>query len=174
LIAATHPIDRAGSQADDHSSEAISNGHHLHLSDILVALLARYNVHRKLGFQLPSPRRWFLRLSSSRWHLMPHIVIRPSFIKDLDGLRRSSRKHYQRASEVLLEIQRDIEPSAPRRADNRIPKCYKYELPDGYRLVLQLGDSGATMVALAVGKHDHVDSFLNGHRGYVFDEKPAS
>jgi superfamily I DNA/RNA helicase/mRNA-degrading endonuclease RelE of RelBE toxin-antitoxin system len=102
---------------------------------------------------------------------MPHVVLRPSFAKDLDGLKRSSRKHYQRASEVLLEIQRDTEPSAPRRAETRIPKCYKYELPDGYRLVLQLGDSGSTMVALVVGTHDHVESFLDGHRGYVFDEK---
>ena len=33
------------------------------------------------------------------------------------------------------------------------------------------GDSDATMVALVVGTHDHVDSFLDGHKGYVFDEK---
>lgn len=102
---------------------------------------------------------------------MPHITIRPSFSKDLDGLRRSSRKHYQRACEILLEIQRDIEPSAPRRAESRIPKCYKYELPDGYRLVLQRGDTDAIMMALVVGTHDHVESFLDGHKGYVFDER---
>jgi superfamily I DNA/RNA helicase len=102
---------------------------------------------------------------------MPHVTLRPSFSKDLDGLRRSSRKHYQRACEILLEIQRDIEPSAPRRAETRIPKCHKYELPDGYRLVLQRGDSDGIMVALVVGTHDHVESFLDGHKGYVFDEK---
>ena len=102
---------------------------------------------------------------------MPHIILRPSFSKDLDGLRRSSRKHYQRASEILLEIQRDVEPSAARRAETRIPKCYKYELPDGYRLVLQQSDSNAAMVALVVGTHDHVESFLDGHKGYVFDKK---
>jgi superfamily I DNA/RNA helicase len=102
---------------------------------------------------------------------MPHITLRPSFSKDLDGLRRSSRKHYQRACEILMEIQRDIEPSAPRRAETRIPKCVKYELPDGYRLVLQRGDSEATMVALVAGTHDHVESFLDGHKGYVFDQK---
>lgn len=70
-----------------------------------------------------------------------------------------------------MEIQRDIEPSAPLRAESRIPKCVKYELQDGYRLVLQQGDSAAIMVALAVGTHDHVDSFLDGHKGYVFDQK---
>lgn len=102
---------------------------------------------------------------------MPRITLRPSFSKDLDGLRRSSRKHYQRACEILMELQRDIEPSAQRRAETRIPKCTKYELPDGHRLVLQRGDSDATLVALVVGTHDHVDSFLDGHKGYVFDER---
>src|SRR5580700_3405107 len=100
---------------------------------------------------------------------MPRIILRPSFSKDLDGLRRSARKQYQRASEILLEIQRDIEPSAARRADSRIPKCEKFELPDGYRLVLQRSDSDDAMVALVVGTHDHVDSFLDGYKGYVFD-----
>ena len=70
-----------------------------------------------------------------------------------------------------MELQRDLTPSAPRRAESRIPKCYKYELPDGYRLVLQESDSGATMVGLVVGKHDYVESFLDGHKGYVFDSK---
>jgi hypothetical protein len=102
---------------------------------------------------------------------MPRIVLRPSFSKEMDGLRRSSRKHYQRACEIILEIQQDIEPSAPRRAESRIPKCQKFELPDGYRLVFQQGESAATMVALVVGTHDHVTAFLDGHKGFVFDEK---
>lgn len=46
-----------------------------------------------------------------------------------------------------MEIQRDLEPSAQRRAETRIPKCAKYELLDGYRLVLERGDSDAIMVA---------------------------
>ena len=102
---------------------------------------------------------------------MPHITLRPRFSKDMDGLKRSSRKHYQRACEILVEIQQDIEPSAPRRAETRIPKCTKYELPDGYRLVLQRGDFDVTIVALAIGTHDHVELFLDGHKGYVFNEK---
>lgn len=102
---------------------------------------------------------------------MPRIILRPSFSKDLDGLRRASRKNYQKASEILLELQRDVEPTAPRRSETRIPKCEKFELQDGYRLVLQRGDSDDVMVALVVGTHDHVDSFLDGHKGYVFDEK---
>jgi superfamily I DNA/RNA helicase len=100
---------------------------------------------------------------------VPRIILRPSFSKDLDGLRRNARKVYQRASEVLLELQRDLEPTATRRAETRLAKCEKFELPDGYRLVLQRSDSDDAMVALVVGTHDHVDSFLDGHKGYVFD-----
>ena len=102
---------------------------------------------------------------------MPKVTLRQTFTKDLDGLRRSSRKHYQRACEILLELQRDKEPSAQRRSESRIPECVKYELPDGYRLVLQRAEKGGALVALAVGTHDHVESFLDGHKGYVFDPK---
>lgn len=102
---------------------------------------------------------------------MARIILRPSFSKDLDGLRRSSRRHYLKASEILLDIQRDVTPSVPRRAETRIPKCEKFELSDSHRLVLQRGDSDDAMVALVVGTHDHVDSFLDGHKGYVFDGK---
>ena len=36
-------------------------------------------------------------------------------------------------------------------------------------MVLQRSDTGNAMVALVVGSHDHIDSFLDGHKGYVFD-----
>jgi hypothetical protein len=51
---------------------------------------------------------------------MPRITLRPSFTKDLDGLKRASRKDYQRACEILTEIQPDVEPSASRRAETRL------------------------------------------------------
>lgn len=102
---------------------------------------------------------------------MPKITLRPTFSRDLDGLRRSARKQYQRASEIILELQREQEPSAPRRSESRIPNCVKYELPDGYRLVLQKSDDDAELIALVVGTHDHVDAFLDGHKGYLFDGK---
>ena len=100
---------------------------------------------------------------------MPKIILRPTFSKDLDGLRRSSRKNYQRVSEILLELQRDQEPSAPRRPESRIPNCVKYELPDGYRLVLQRTENKSGLMALVVGTHDHVESFFDGSKGYIFD-----
>ena len=103
---------------------------------------------------------------------MPRIVLRPSFSKDLDGLKRSARKQYERASGILLELQRDVEPSVPLRAESRLPNCVKYELQDGYRLVLQRADgSEDILIALAIGKHDHVDSFLDGHKGWLFDPR---
>ena len=102
---------------------------------------------------------------------MTRIVLQPTFARDLDGLRTSSRKHYQRASEVLLELQRDQQPSASRRSESRIPDCVKFELPDGYRLVLQRSEGDRALLALAVGTHDRIESFLDGHKGYVFDSK---
>jgi len=49
---------------------------------------------------------------------MTAIIVRPTFTKDLDGLRRSARKVYQRVTEILVEIQEDIRPSAPQRSEN--------------------------------------------------------
>lgn len=102
---------------------------------------------------------------------MPKLTLRPTFSRDLDALRRSARKQYMRASEILLELQRDQEPSAPRRSETRIPNCVKFELPDGYRMVLQRSDRADELVALVAGTHDHVDSFLDAHKGYLFDAK---
>ena len=83
---------------------------------------------------------------------MPRIVLRPSFSKDLDGLKRTARKQYERASGILIELQRDVEPTVPRRAESRIPNCVKYELQDGYRLVMQKAEgSESVLIALVIG-----------------------
>ena len=102
---------------------------------------------------------------------MGRVILRQSFVKDLEGLKQSSRKHYQRTCEVLVELDLGKKPAAHLRTESRIPKCIKYELPDGYRLVLQRTESDRELVALVVGKHDHVESFLDGHKGYVFDHQ---
>jgi hypothetical protein len=68
----------------------------------------------------------------------------------------------------------DIETDAPvpnnLRSESRIPDSVKYELSDGYRLVFQRLPGRDKYLALTVGKHDHVDSFLDGHKGWVFSE----
>lgn len=102
---------------------------------------------------------------------MPNIVLRPSFNRDLDALKRNSRKNYQRASEILQELQRGVNPSTARRSESRVPHCVKYELTDGYRLVFQQIEGDDALIALAVGTHAHVDAFLDGHKGYVFDPR---
>ena len=95
---------------------------------------------------------------------MPKLTLSKSFQKDLNGLQQSSRKHYQRTCELLFEIQTGQGPSAHRRSESRIPECIKYELPNGYRLVLQKAENAAALVALVVGTHDHVESYLDGPR----------
>ena len=37
--------------------------------------------------------------------------------------------------------------------------------------MLQHSEEGGALIALVVGTHDHVESFLDGHKGYVFDPK---
>jgi len=101
---------------------------------------------------------------------MVNITLSPGFSRDLDGLRTSERKIHQKVSEVLLELMRGNDPSVPRRPETRIPKCEKFEITDDYRLVAQRTDDGG-LVALTVGKHTHVDSYLDGHKGFIFDKK---
>ena len=97
------------------------------------------------------------------------LALRPSFRKDLDALKQHHRANHRKVCEILVGIQSDSDISVRRRQDQRIPHCVKYELADGYRVVFQqVRDSGG-LIALAVGTHDRVDSFLDGHKGHVFD-----
>ena len=105
---------------------------------------------------------------------MPYLTLKKAFSKDLDALKRNARKVYQRANEILMELQRDQEPSAPHRSETQVPNCLKFELPDGYRMVLQTIEGSTGLIALSVGTHDHVDSFLDGHKGYIFDPKTGT
>ena len=105
---------------------------------------------------------------------MPSIKFKKSFTKDLDGLKRNARKQYQRVGEILLELQQDQTPSATLRSESRLPNCIKFELQDGYRVVFQRVEGEQTLIALAVGTHEHVDSFLDGHKGYIFDAKSGT
>ena len=102
---------------------------------------------------------------------MPRIRLRPNFSKDLDALKRHHRTNYRKTCEILVDLERDADVSAALRAESRIPGCVKYELVDGYRLVFQKVQGSNALVALAVRKHDHVDSFLDGHKGHVFDPR---
>lgn len=101
--------------------------------------------------------------------LMPSISARRSFSQELLDLKNAARKVYKSATEVLVELQLGHVPTAVLRPDSRIPNCQKYELQDGYRLILQRAERGDALIALAVGKHEYVDGFLDVHRGELFD-----
>jgi hypothetical protein len=55
------------------------------------------------------------------------------------------------------------------RPETRIPNCMKYEFADGYRAVFQYVEGADACIALALGTPAHVDAFLDGHKGWVFD-----
>ncbi|MBI4026049.1 MAG: hypothetical protein HY360_13770 [Verrucomicrobia bacterium] len=41
-------------------------------------------------------------------------------------------------------------------------------------MLLQKVDGEDALTALSVGNHDHVDSFLDGHKGWVFDSNTGN
>jgi len=100
---------------------------------------------------------------------MAKIYLRPSFHKDLSGLRTNHRVNYNKLCALLIELETGVQVILPRRAEMRIPHCVKYELSDGYRAVFQEIKDSDALIALCVGKHDYVDSFLDGHKGWIFD-----
>jgi superfamily I DNA/RNA helicase/mRNA-degrading endonuclease RelE of RelBE toxin-antitoxin system len=101
---------------------------------------------------------------------MAKIYFTKLFFKDLNALKTRHSNNYRKASTVLLELQMGKNPDAHRRDESRIPKAWKFELDPDYRLLVQLVDGEDALIALCVGNHDHVDSFLDGHKGYVFDK----
>lgn len=105
---------------------------------------------------------------------MARLILRPSFQKDLQALRRNHRKNYEKTTSVLIDVQTGNTALLNRRPDSRIPDAEKYELSDGYRLVFQRVEGSDAVIALTVGTHEHVDAFLDGHRGWVFDAKTGS
>lgn len=100
---------------------------------------------------------------------MARIYLRPSFQKDLFGLRANHRVNYNKVCALLVELETGDPVILPGRTESRIPHCVKYELSDGYRLVFQKVKESDGLIALCVGKHDYVDSFLDGHKGWIFD-----
>ena len=91
----------------------------------------------------------------------------------LMALKTSGKKaQYTQASTVLVEMEMSSGTSVSKnfRSEGRIPNCFKYELPDGYRIVFQkIEGLENEFLALFVGSHDEVDHFLNSHKGWIFD-----
>ncbi|MBI4303785.1 MAG: UvrD-helicase domain-containing protein [Chloroflexi bacterium] len=100
---------------------------------------------------------------------MTKVYCTKPFSKDLSALKTKHSNNYRKATAVLLELQMGQAPDAHRRDESRIPKATKFELDPDYRLLIQRVDEEDAVIALCVGNHDHVDSFLDGHKGWVFD-----
>jgi mRNA-degrading endonuclease YafQ of YafQ-DinJ toxin-antitoxin module len=100
---------------------------------------------------------------------MTRLILTKIFVKDLNALKTRHSNNYRKANSVLMELQRGEQPTAHLRDETRIPKVLKFQLDPDFRLLLQRVDGEDALIALSVGNHDHVDSFLDGHKGWVFD-----
>jgi superfamily I DNA/RNA helicase len=87
------------------------------------------------------------------------------------ALKSNGKKtQYNQAWAVLGEIDTGSSVSKNFRSESRIPNCYKFELPEGYRIVLQkIEGEKNEFLALFVGTHDDADHFLDTHKGWIFD-----
>ena len=99
------------------------------------------------------------------------ISLSKEFQSRLVALKRSGKKsQYQQSMMVLSEVSLEVKVSKIFRKETRIPNCYKYELPEGYRIVFQkVEGTKDKFLALSVGSHDEVDRFLDHHKGWIFD-----
>lgn len=100
---------------------------------------------------------------------MTRLILTKLFIKDLNALKTRHSNNYRKANSVLIELQRGEQATAHLRDETRLPKALKFQLDPDFRLLLQKVDGENALIALSVGNHDHVDSFLDGHKGWVFD-----
>lgn len=99
------------------------------------------------------------------------VKLSKEFQSRLVSLKKSGKKNqYQQAMMVLSEMQMEVKISKAFRKETRIPNSYKYELPDGYRIVFQKIDGFKDLfLALTVGSHDQVDRYSDHHKGWIFD-----
>jgi len=100
---------------------------------------------------------------------MSKVTFTKVFARDLIALKNRHNSNYRKANTVLMEISLGQPPSVERRDETRIPKAVKFELDRDYRLLLQRVEGEDTFIALSAGNHDHVESFLDAHKGWVFD-----
>jgi len=99
------------------------------------------------------------------------VVYTKSFNHDLRGLQQQGHKKIVqavRAAAFEAGVEGEIK-SVPRtkHGETRIPDVEKYDLPDAYRLVVQLVDGQAkTPAFLFVGSHADADRWLDAHQNY--------
>ena len=99
------------------------------------------------------------------------MILTKEFKTRLMALKSSGKKtQYNQAWAILGELESGVDVSKKFRPESRIPNCWKYELPDGFRIVLQKVENVENeFLALFVGSHDDSDHFLNTHKNWIFD-----
>lgn len=110
---------------------------------------------------------------------MPEVIIPRSFRKLLIALSKSDRVGKvaaQRAEAACTQanLHNEIRLERTHHGESRLD-CEKYELGDGYRLVLQRNnvDTQEFLIMLFVGSHAESDTWLAMHRGYKWVRKDS-
>ena len=105
------------------------------------------------------------------------IIYTKSFNSDLRSLLSKGQKRAaEKARSALTEAGMVGEISLPRtkNGENRLPNVEKYDLGDGFRLVVQLVDGVAKHRAfLFAGSHDESSRWLDSHRNYRWVTSPT-
>lgn len=109
------------------------------------------------------------------------VVYEKGLHKQMEKLMHSGKRNIvQKARAAIAEAAMSGEIKGLERThhgESRIPKAEKYDLGDGYRLVVQLVDGKESVRAfLFVGKHDDAQRWLDSHEGYrwVKNDKDGS
>jgi superfamily I DNA/RNA helicase len=107
---------------------------------------------------------------------MANIVFDKNLNKCLRQLERSGKRAtVRKVRAAMAEAAMDGEIRSLERThhgETRFQKAEKYELGDGYRLIVQLVDGPTKFrVFLFAGTHDEADKWLDNHRGYVWVKK---
>ena len=110
---------------------------------------------------------------------MFEVIIPRSFKKMLRDLSKADRvgKHAAERAEAActqVKLHGQIRLERTRHGESRLD-CEKYELGDGYRLVMQRSkaDSEDVLIMLFVGSHADSDSWLARHQGYKWVRKDS-
>jgi superfamily I DNA/RNA helicase len=111
---------------------------------------------------------------------MPQVVSTPQYGKCIRDLSKKGKKgkdatlkaraaQAEAAESGCIEIVRHT-----RHGESRLPNIEKYDLGDGYRLVVQLVDPSAEKRAfLFVGDHEDAERWLDNHKDYKWSVNPA-
>ena len=90
-------------------------------------------------------------------------------------IKSGKRVQYNKVNTAFTEGQRDGKISSLKRTshgESRLSNIEKYDLGDGYRLVVQLIDPEKNhRVCLFVGTHDETEAWLNTHANYKYVQR---